>query len=330
MEQDSAKHISECGCIHKIQKLCQKETEITSKVDDLEQEALDGFLKPLDDYTAFDDFSDIMMDNIPEMANNPSLELWNGFQPPASSSKDECSPNIIVPSQMNRPPTAPKLAADVAEMLLMAIDVPERRQDFRGSRTNPSPNHIHATPENTHFKVQRTLPASQNASLAIESKREANPQATPIPTPRAKQYFAPPYPSIHFTTPIPSCPDSLPSTSSEELSDSVLSNSSHGSLTNRGKTLHLSTEKGNSRIVSCLLEHGADISAQDELGFTALHYAAKHGHEQLISLLIDKGANIDSPNCQGWTPLHVAANEGRDDVVRVLIVKGEDLNAKAW
>ena len=53
-----------------------------------------------------------------------------------------------------------------------------------------------------------------------------------------------------------------------------------------------------------------DVSAQDELGYTALHYAAENGHVVASQLLLDAGADIDVRNNNQDTPLHAAAFSG--------------------
>jgi ankyrin repeat protein len=64
-------------------------------------------------------------------------------------------------------------------------------------------------------------------------------------------------------------------------------------------------------IVALLLENGADIDHQDNLGRTALHYAAfsKYGgisSPAAAKLLIDHGAALDIEDNEGLTPLDIA------------------------
>jgi hypothetical protein len=80
--------------------------------------------------------------------------------------------------------------------------------------------------------------------------------------------------------------------------------------------------------VKLLLEKGADITAEDSHGETALLRAAHHGHERVVQLLLEKGAPIDTQNRDGMTPLYAAAQNGHEAVVRLLLEKGADVEAK--
>jgi len=78
--------------------------------------------------------------------------------------------------------------------------------------------------------------------------------------------------------------------------------------------------------VEKLLAHGADVSAVDADGDTALHGAAKSGNVEIMRLLLDKGANPNSTNRQGGTPLMWVAVFGHDEAARFLLSRGAD----AW
>lgn len=51
--------------------------------------------------------------------------------------------------------------------------------------------------------------------------------------------------------------------------------------------LHFAAERGDEEIVRCLLEHGADPTLVDDLGFTPMHYAAKEGQLSVILFLLN-------------------------------------------
>lgn len=56
--------------------------------------------------------------------------------------------------------------------------------------------------------------------------------------------------------------------------------------------LMVASQYGRPSMVSELLAHGSDPSAEDNDGWTALLLAAKHGRTNICSDLLDHGANI--------------------------------------
>ena len=71
----------------------------------------------------------------------------------------------------------------------------------------------------------------------------------------------------------------------------------------------------------CLLDHGADVNAKDNLRFTPLMLAAQEGHLPLVDLLVLRGADLDLANNEGATPLIKAAQNGRLEVIKFLVEK---------
>ena len=59
--------------------------------------------------------------------------------------------------------------------------------------------------------------------------------------------------------------------------------------------------------VKAAIEHGADVNAANEEGYTAMHMAAFSGVDRLVQLLADHGARIDVQNKLGETPWSMAA-----------------------
>ena len=111
-----------------------------------------------------------------------------------------------------------------------------------------------------------------------------------------------------------------------------------------------------------LLEHGAEASAQDKDGWTALHFALQNGHVNVALLLLEQeasaqiiasltslavrygraesvnfflecGADVTARLKDGSTLLHLASRWGHVDVVRFLFKHGMDataLNKHGW
>jgi ankyrin repeat protein len=78
-------------------------------------------------------------------------------------------------------------------------------------------------------------------------------------------------------------------------------------------------------IQTALLERGADVSASDQNGDTALHYAArnddKNGAKVLCDMLLDFGAAADAVNNAGKTALDIATENGNEPLVKLLLTK---------
>ena len=84
------------------------------------------------------------------------------------------------------------------------------------------------------------------------------------------------------------------------------------------------------RVITLLLEHGADIEHKDVDGRTPLsHATGSLKGPQFVTLLLQKGANVHAADKRGMTPLFWATNKRVDtDVAKVLIQHGADVNAR--
>jgi len=96
-----------------------------------------------------------------------------------------------------------------------------------------------------------------------------------------------------------------------------------------GRTaLHVASSHGRIAVIMLLLEHGANVNAQDLYGYTPLHEAAKEGHTEVVQLLLKYGSNANVQKKDGWTALHLAAPRGYLQVVKVLLERGADPHAQ--
>ncbi|KAI9767544.1 MAG: hypothetical protein M1840_005581 [Geoglossum simile] len=76
-----------------------------------------------------------------------------------------------------------------------------------------------------------------------------------------------------------------------------------------------------------LVKNGADPTAKDGDGWTALHWAAREGHDAVALLLVGQGAETDTKNCYEKTALHLAASVGHIAVMQVLVEAGANIDA---
>jgi ankyrin repeat protein len=84
-----------------------------------------------------------------------------------------------------------------------------------------------------------------------------------------------------------------------------------------------------------MLEAGADHSATDDAGETALMHAAHGGHVVAVRMLIAAGADVNAQSPQGWTALARAAYNGETErgyveVVEVLNQAGAALDVRIF
>lgn len=91
--------------------------------------------------------------------------------------------------------------------------------------------------------------------------------------------------------------------------------------------LHTAAADDDATTITSLLTSGADPSARDPDGATALHFAADAGALSALSALLTGGAPVDALDADGATPLHYAALAGRRDAAAALVAAGADAGA---
>jgi ankyrin repeat protein len=76
------------------------------------------------------------------------------------------------------------------------------------------------------------------------------------------------------------------------------------------------------KVMSILIDAGADVNKQDRTGFTVLMAAAFGGYDQLVNILLRSGAEINASMESGRTALALAVSMGHTETVRLLIEAG--------
>ncbi|XP_077478539.1 poly [ADP-ribose] polymerase tankyrase-1-like [Stigmatopora argus] len=92
--------------------------------------------------------------------------------------------------------------------------------------------------------------------------------------------------------------------------------------------LHLAAGYNNLEVAEYLLEHGADVNAQDKGGLIPLHNAASYGHVDIAALLIKYNTSVNATDKWAFTPLHEAAQKGRTQLCALLLAHGADPTMK--
>jgi uncharacterized protein len=83
--------------------------------------------------------------------------------------------------------------------------------------------------------------------------------------------------------------------------------------------------RGNLEWTQRLLDRGAQVNRK---GWTPLHYAASGPEPKVVSLLLDRGADIEARSPNGTTPLMMAARYGAYDAAERLLARGADVRAR--
>ncbi|XP_053160593.1 NF-kappa-B inhibitor epsilon [Hemicordylus capensis] len=89
--------------------------------------------------------------------------------------------------------------------------------------------------------------------------------------------------------------------------------------------LHISTLKGNLKLMTLLVKKGADINVQDGTsGKTPLHLAVENHDEMAVKHLLKMGAQVDTQMYNGCTPLHLAVGRKDAAIAAILCQSGAD------
>ena len=106
----------------------------------------------------------------------------------------------------------------------------------------------------------------------------------------------------------------------------------HGAYVNkfskRGKTpLLYACEYGNYEMIKYLIEQGADINKESNIGdeITPLFKACKYGDYKMIKYLVEHGADINKENSLKQTPIWYACKIGNENIVKYLFECGANI-----
>ena len=86
----------------------------------------------------------------------------------------------------------------------------------------------------------------------------------------------------------------------------------------------------NPKVIMALLEAGANVNARFESGSTPLDLAVSfNGSSEIITALLDAGADVNVRGEDGKTPLHGAVSSNANyEIIAVLLDAGADVNAQ--
>lgn len=85
---------------------------------------------------------------------------------------------------------------------------------------------------------------------------------------------------------------------------------------------------GNEVLVKLLLEHGAEIDAQDRAGNTPLHNAVLKSQKNIVQMFLKWGADLEAQSRSGMTALHIAALRDNREMIQFLIAEGAQVDVK--
>lgn len=90
--------------------------------------------------------------------------------------------------------------------------------------------------------------------------------------------------------------------------------------------LVLASARGHRKIVSALLNYGADVNLSTSDGTTPIYVAAETNQIKIVEIFIEKRADINKSNLLGLTPLYISSQNGHLEIVQLLLKSGASVN----
>ena len=95
--------------------------------------------------------------------------------------------------------------------------------------------------------------------------------------------------------------------------------------------MHLAAAKDNVEMIKFLIAAGANRTAKDKFGRTALVLAVMNGSFRSANVLLQYGAPFDLPDSSKNFPLHYACAYGYPEMIEILMEAGADPNSlNSW
>lgn len=87
---------------------------------------------------------------------------------------------------------------------------------------------------------------------------------------------------------------------------------------------------GQINILNWLINNGADINHQDNIGYSSLHFCSQEQNAEVASILLENGANPNILDKHANTPLWTAlfTSKGNFDLVKILRINGANPKQK--
>jgi uncharacterized protein len=88
------------------------------------------------------------------------------------------------------------------------------------------------------------------------------------------------------------------------------------------RPIHAASAAGQIDVTRSLIEHGADVNARQQAGFTPLHEAAASGKLEFARLFLDHGADVNAKTDDGKTALTLAIEARQEAMIKLLRERG--------